>query len=214
MTTAHINRNETQWANNEQHLCSIKGLLHELRRAYCRESGSEPGMLGEDRGEGSASIQESLLREVTLAPREQGLIKQMEEAWEAGLGGWFNRNPAEGVFAESWSGPNSNASATQDCVWTTLLTTIGERTLPNPVRFPDLVVQDRVLIPLMEGPIRPYQCLIYANQGPPPDYTIEQVPLYAWRASHTLIQIGPVFNDQEIEEDCLEEREREESVEL
>ena len=36
---------------------------------------------------------------------------------------------------------------------TTLLTTIGGQTLPNPVRVPDNLTQPAVLIPLMEGPI-------------------------------------------------------------
>ena len=57
-------------------------------------------------------------------PREEGLITQMErEAAEAGLGGWFNRNPED--VPESWSGANSDALASQDQVRTTLLTTIG-----------------------------------------------------------------------------------------
>ena len=42
-----------------------------------------------------------------------GLIVLMErDAEEAGLGGWFNGNP-EGVL-ESWSGANSDVSASQD----------------------------------------------------------------------------------------------------
>ena len=56
--------------------------------------------------------------------RETGLIAEMErEVTEAGLGGWFNDNPEE--VPESWSGANSNTSASQDRVGTTLLTTIG-----------------------------------------------------------------------------------------
>ena len=57
-------------------------------------------------------------------PRETGLIEEMErEAEEAGLGGWFNGNPED--VPDSWSGANSDASASQDQVGTTLLTTIG-----------------------------------------------------------------------------------------
>ena len=57
-------------------------------------------------------------------PLTQGLIAVMErDAEEAGLGGWFNRN-LEDVL-ESWSGANSDVSASQDRVWMTLLTTIG-----------------------------------------------------------------------------------------
>ena len=85
-------------------------------------------------------------------PQEGGLIAEMErEAMEAGLGGWFNRNPED--VLESWSGANSNASASQDQVRTTLLTTIGGRTLPDPARVPDNLVQPAVLRDLMEGPV-------------------------------------------------------------
>ena len=57
-------------------------------------------------------------------PRETGSIREMErEATEAGLGGWYNGNPED--VLESWSGANSDTSASQDRVRTTLLTTIG-----------------------------------------------------------------------------------------
>ena len=92
------------------------------------------------------------------------------------------------------------------------LTTVGGCTLPNPVRVPDSVVQDSVLIPLMEGPIRPYQCLIWANQGSPPWYSEDPVPLFAQRALHTLVQIGLLFED--LEGEYMGAVERKESVEL
>ena len=85
-------------------------------------------------------------------PPTNGLIAEMErEAMEAGLGGWFNGNLED--IPESWSGPNSDTSASQDRVGTTLLTTIGGRTLPNPVRVPDNIVHPAILTSLMEGPI-------------------------------------------------------------
>ena len=57
-------------------------------------------------------------------PPTHGLIATMErEATEAGAGGWYNGNLEE--VPESWSGANSNMSASQDQVRTTLLTTIG-----------------------------------------------------------------------------------------
>ena len=88
-------------------------------------------------------------------PQEGGLIVEMErEATEAGAGGWFNGNPED--VLESGSGPNSDTSASQDRVWTTLLTTIGGQTLPNPVRVPDNMTQPTVLRSLMEGPVRPW----------------------------------------------------------
>ena len=95
-----------------------------------------------------------------------GLIASMErDAEEAGLGGWYNGNPED--VLESWSGANSVASASQDRVGTTLLTTIGGQTLPNPVRVPDNLVHSAVLTMLMEGPIRPWQCLVWSETSPP-----------------------------------------------
>ena len=73
-----------------------------------------------------------------------GLIVSMErDAEEARLGGWFNGNPED--VLESWSGANSDASASQDRVGTTLLTTIGGRTLPNLVRVPNNIIHPAVL---------------------------------------------------------------------
>ena len=106
---------------------------------------------GEANEDAGASHPESM-RWDSLMPREEGLIAQMErEAEEAGLGGWFNRNPED--VPESWSGANSDASASQDRVGTTLLTTIGSQTLPNLVRVPDNIVHQAILTSLMEGPI-------------------------------------------------------------
>ena len=76
-----------------------------------------------------------------------------EEAREAGLGGWFNG--IDQMLLESWDGPNSNASKTQDQVRTMVLTTIGGQTLPGLVRIPNNCLQPGVLRPLMEGPLRP-----------------------------------------------------------
>ena len=95
---------------------------------------------------------------------------------------------------ESWSGPNSDVSKSQDQVRMTLLTTIGGRTLPNPVRVPDNIVQPGVLRPLMEGPLRPWQFLMYANASPPP-YVEDLLPLHHTGPSHTLLQIGLYFED-------------------
>ena len=93
-----------------------------------------------------------VIRRDSPMPRETGLIEEMErEVEEAGAGGWFNGNPED--IPESWSGANSDASASQDRVGTTLLTTIGGQTLPNPVRVPDNMVHPAVLTLLMEGPV-------------------------------------------------------------
>ena len=126
-------------------------------------------------------------------PRETGLIAEMErEATEAGAGGWYNGNPEE--VPESWSGANSDASASQDRVGTTLLTTIGGRTLPNPVRVPDNVVHPAVLTSLMEGPVRPWQCLVWAEESPP-GYS-RDLPLdHMSRPGGILLQVGPLSID-------------------
>ena len=100
------------------------------------------------------------MRPATPAPRERGLIEQMEEVREAGLGGWFNGEDQRDVLPEGWSRPNSKALSSQDWVHTTELTTISSHTLPNLVRVLEFIVANGVLIPLMEGLIRPYQCLI------------------------------------------------------
>ena len=109
---------------------------------------------GEDNVGAGVSTGESMRRDSPL-PREGGLIMAMErDVEEAGAGRWFN-GMDQGVL-ESWSGPNSDTSASQDRVWTTLLTTIGGQTLPNPVRVPDNMTQPTVLRSLMEGPVRPW----------------------------------------------------------
>ena len=123
----------------------------------------------QDGGTGSvdagAFTEESMRRDSPM-PWEGGLIAEMErEVMEVGLGGWFNGNPEE--VLESWSGSNSGASASQDRVRMTLLTTIGGRTLPNLVRVPDNIIHPTVLTSLMEGPIRPWQCLVWSEESPP-----------------------------------------------
>ena len=118
-----------------------------------------------------------------------GLIASMErDAEEAGLGGWFNGNPED--VLESWSGSNSGASASQDRVGTTLLTTIGGRTLPNPVRVPDTMVHPAVLTSLMEGPVRPWQCLVWSKESPP-RYSWDLPLDHTARPGGILLQVGP-----------------------
>ena len=64
---------------------------------------------GEVNEVGGASPRESMRRDSPLPPT-QGLIMSMErDAEEAGLGGWYNRNPED--VPESWSGSNSDMSA-------------------------------------------------------------------------------------------------------
>ena len=133
------------------------------------------------------------MRRDSPMPRETGLITEMERgATEAGAGGWYNSNPEE--VPESWSGANSNALASQDRVWMTLLTTIGSQTLPNQVRVPENMVHPAVLTSLMEGPVRPWQCLVWAEESPP-SYS-RDLPLD--HTAHTggiLLQVGLLLID-------------------
>ena len=167
--TAHINSSTERMAQMEHRLGQVgsvvMGFLEGMMEGWLEgssgsSSGSEEldvsGDAEEDRdSEGIAlvagALQEVMRRDSPMPPTS-GLIASMErDAEEAGLGGWFNGNPED--IPESWSGANSDASASQDRVGTTLLTTIGGRTLPNPVRVPDNLVHPAVLTSLMEGPI-------------------------------------------------------------
>ena len=134
-----------------------------------------------------------VMRRDSPIPRESGLIEEMErETEEAGLGGWFNGNPED--VPESWSGANSDALASQDRVGTTLLTTIGGRTLPNPVRVPDNIIHPAVLTSLMEGPIRPWQCLVWSDESPP-RYSRDLPDDHTSRPGGILLQVGPSLFD-------------------
>ena len=140
----------------------------------------------------AGALQEVMRRDSPMPPTS-GLIASMErDAEEAGLGGWYNGNPEE--VPESWSGANSDASASQDQVRTTLLTTIGGRTLPNPVRVPDNIVQPAVLMDLMEGPVRPWQALVWAENSPPP-YSRDLPDLHTSHPGGVLLQISPYYED-------------------
>ena len=174
--TAHITSSSDRMAQLEHRLGQvgsvlmgmIKGQMERTSSEVSGSSGSEgsaaSGGNGDDRVGDAVRLVVGALGEVmrrdSPMPRETGLIAEMErEAEEAGAGGWFNGNPED--VPESWSGANSDASASQDRVGTTLLTTIGDRTLPNPVRVPDNIVHPAVLTSLMEGPVRPWQCLVW-----------------------------------------------------
>ena len=166
--TAHINSSEAQMTQLEHRLRQVRSvLMGMIEGAIKREgldsseagtsdaSGNSPDNQGGDAGsrDTGASLEESTRVESPM-PWEGGLITEMErEAMEAGAGGWFNGED-QGV-PESWSGHNSVVLASQDRVGMTLLTTIGGRTLPNPVRVPNNMMQPAVLRSLMEGPVRP-----------------------------------------------------------
>ena len=77
-------------------------------------SGDNQDDQGGEGASGDAGVSvEGSMRVGSPMLQEGGLITEMErEAMEAGAGGWFNRN-LEDVL-ESWSGPNSDVSASQD----------------------------------------------------------------------------------------------------
>ena len=144
---------------------------------------------GEDNGDGGVSLLGSMRRADSPMLPTLGLIASMErDAEEAGLGGWFNGNLED--VPESWSGSNSGALASQDRVGTTLLTTIGGRTLPNPVRVPDNMTHPAVLTSLMEGPVRPWQCLVWSEESPP-RYSRELPDDHTACPGGILLQVGP-----------------------
>ena len=204
--TTHINSSQEQMGQLEHRLGQVGSVLMGMIEGAIEREGltdtsgsSEAGTSGvsgddqddQDGGAGNVdtgvSMEESMRRDSPM-PWEGGLITEMErEVTEAGLGGWFNGNPEE--VLESWSGANSNVSASQDRVRMTLLTTIGSRTLPNLVRVPDNVVHPAVLTKLMEGPIRPWQCLVWSDESPP-RYTHDLPIDHTACLGGVLLQIG------------------------
>ena len=208
--TAHIN-SSTEWAERMEHRLGqvasvVMGFLEGLMEGLMEESSGESSGSGgsdasgdnqEDRDSEGIALVAGALREVmrrdSLIPPTSGLIASMErDAEEAGLGGWFNGNPED--VPESWSGANFDALASQDRVGTTLLTTIGGRTLPNPVRVPDNITHPAVLISLMEGPIRPWQCLVWSDESPP-RYSRDLPDDHTSRPGGILLQVGPSLID-------------------
>ena len=204
--TAHIN-SSTERAERMEHRLGqvasvVMGFLEGRMESLVEESSGSEGSGASGKGsddrvsEGVGLVAGALaevMRRDSPIPRETGLIAEMErEAEEAGLGGWFNGNPED--VLESWSGSNSSASASQDRVGTTLLTTIGGRTLPNPVRVPDNIVHPAVLTSLMEGPIRPWQCLVWSDLSPP-RYSRDLLDDHTSRPGGILLQVGPSLID-------------------
>ena len=128
--TAHINNSQERMAQMEHRLGWVRLVvmgflegrleslmeetlsLSEARTSGASGDGPDDQDGGKDNAAGGASPRESMRRDSPM-PREEGLIAQMErEVTEAGLGGWFNGNPED--IPESWSGANSDMSASQD----------------------------------------------------------------------------------------------------
>ena len=215
--TAHINSSNA-WLEQMEHRLGqvgsvvmgflegrLEGLMEEELEGMESSLSSDQGTSdasGEDRGDQASEgdsvddgvfPQGSMRRADSPMPPTSGLIAAMErDAEEAGLGGWFNGNPED--VPESWSGSNSGTSASQDQVGVTLLTTIGGQTLPNPVRVPDNMVHPAVLTNLMEGPIQPWQCLVWSEESPP-RYSRDLPDDHTSRPGGVLLQVGPLLID-------------------
>ena len=131
--TAHINSSTERMARTKHRLGQVAsvvmGFLEGRMEGLLEESSESSGSGGSDASGDDQDNQVSdgiglvagalaeVMRRDSPMPRETGLIEEMErEAEEVGLGGWFNRNPED--VPESWSGANSDASASQDRVGT------------------------------------------------------------------------------------------------
>ena len=133
--TTHINSLQEQMVQMEHRLGQVglvmmgflegrlESLMEEERETGTSSSSGSEGSAAsgdgsDDQGgdvvnEDAGASMETTMRRDSPMPQEEGLIVEMErEATEAGLGGWFNRNPED--VPESWSGANSDASAGQD----------------------------------------------------------------------------------------------------
>ena len=128
--TAHITSSSDRMGQLEHRLGQVGSVLMGMIEGQM-EGGSQSGVLGLLGSEGSAASGDDsddrvgdavrlvagalgeVMRRDSPMPRETGLIAEMErEATEDGAGGWYNGNPEE--VPESWSGANSDASASQD----------------------------------------------------------------------------------------------------
>ena len=213
--TAHINSSTERMVQMEHRLGQVgsvvMGFLEGRMEGLMEETSEEGTTSGSSGNKGSgasgnnqdnqvsdgiglvAGALVEVMRRDSLMPPMSGLIASMErDAEEAGLGGWYNGNPED--VPESWSGANSNVLASQDRVGTTLLTTIGGQTLPNPVRVPDNIVHLAVLTSLMEGPIRPWQCLVWSDESPP-RYSRDLPDDHTSWPGGVLLQVGPSLID-------------------
>ena len=127
--TTHINSSLDRMAQMEHRLGQVGSVLMGMIEGQMEEVATEAlgssdsggsaasGDNGDDRVGDAVRLVTGALGEVmrrdSLMLRETGLITEMErEVEEAGAGGWYNGNPED--VPESWSGANSDASASQD----------------------------------------------------------------------------------------------------
>ena len=126
---AHINSSTERMAQMEHRLGQVgsvvmgflEGRMEGLMEMTSESSGSrgsdasgddQGNQVGDGIGQVAGALVEVMRRDSPMLPTS-GLIASMErDAEEAGLGGWYNGNPEDAP--ESWSGANSDASASQD----------------------------------------------------------------------------------------------------
>ena len=127
--TAHINSSSERMVQMEHRLGQVglvvmgflEGRMESLMEETLELSGSEGSAASGDDSGGPVGdavnavtgvLTEVMRRDSPMLPTS-GLIALIErDAEEAGLGGWFNGNPED--VPESWSGANSDVSASQD----------------------------------------------------------------------------------------------------
>ena len=124
--TAHINSSTERMVQMEHRLGQVgsvvmgflEGRMEGLLETSSGSGGSD--VSGEDRDDQvsdgirqvAGALQEVMRRDSPMLPTSRLIMSMERDAEEAGLGGWFNGNPEE--VPESWSGANSDASASQD----------------------------------------------------------------------------------------------------
>ena len=62
------------------------------------------------------------------------------------------------------------------------------------MRVPDNIIHPAVLTSLMEGPIRPWQCLVWCDASPP-RYSRDLLDDHTLRPGGILLQVGPSLDD-------------------
>ena len=66
--------------------------------------------------------------------------------------------------------------------------------MPNLVRVPSNIVHPAVLTSLMEGPLQPWQCLVWSDASPP-QYSRDLPDDLTSRPGGILLQVGPSLID-------------------
>ena len=129
--TAHINSSAERMAQLEHRLGQVgsvvmgflegrmEGLLEEGTTSESSGSGGSDASGGNQDGQVSDGIglvggvlREVMRRDSPIPPTSRLIASMERDAEEAGLGGWYNGNPED--VPESWSGANSDTSASQD----------------------------------------------------------------------------------------------------